>query len=376
MISRDGKIVTTPNLADPDFSAGPVTLGVVAIGRNEGARLRRCLESLRAADAPVVYVDSGSTDGSVALAEAFGARVARLDPDCGFTAGKARNLGFATLADGGAPPEFVQFIDGDCEIAPGWIDAALTRLRSDPGLAAVAGRRHERAPGASIFNRLCDMEWNTPVGPADAVGGDAVYRAAAFHAAGGFNPSLIAGEEPELCLRLRRAGWRIERLDQNMALHDAAMTRWGQWRRRTMRGGWATEEGFAMHGDGPEGYRRRERRSLWLWGAAAPAAIVVAALGAAGLAATGLAATGLAAAGSALWPAAAGAAVAGLAAYPAMALRVARNRRARSSDPWRHALLYGALIMAGKPVEALGAAKFRLARRRGGQARLIEYKGT
>lgn len=358
--------MTAASIVQPDSPARPAMLGVVAIGRNEGARLRGCLDSLHAVGAPLVYVDSGSTDDSVAFAEAFGARVARLDPALGFTAGKARNLGFATLMDGGAPPEFIQFIDGDCEIASGWIDAALARLRDDPGLAAVAGRRRERAPKASIFNRLCDMEWNTPIGPAEAVGGDAVYRTAAFRAADGFDPALIAGEEPELCLRLRRAGWRIERLDHDMALHDAAMTRWGQWRRRTMRGGWATEEGFSMHGGGPERYRRRERRSLWLWGAAVPAAVAAAAA----------AAAELVAAGSAFWPAAALVAAAGLAAYPAMALRVARNRRARSGDPWPHALLYGVLIMAGKPVEAVGAAKYRLARRRGGQARLIEYKSA
>jgi GT2 family glycosyltransferase len=335
-------------------------IGVVVIGRNEGERLRACLASLSGLDAPVVYVDSGSTDGSPGLAASFGARVVRLDPAEGFTAARGRNAGFAALASTGAPPRWVQFIDGDCILLPGWIEAATARLGSDSKLAVVAGRRRERAPEASIFNRLCDMEWNTPVGPAEAVGGDALYRADAFAAAGGFDGTLICGEEPELCLRLRRRGWRIERLDADMTLHDAAMTRWRQWFRRTVRGGWAFAEGASMHGAGPERYGRRALRSIFLWGAAVPAA----ALGA-----------GVAAAVAGAPPAAILlTAVVPLSAWPAMALRIALRRRASHGDPWRHALLYGATTMLGKIPELIGVLRHAAHRRRGGRAALIEYK--
>ncbi|MEM7524163.1 MAG: glycosyltransferase, partial [Pseudomonadota bacterium] len=217
-------------------TGGETDVGVVVIGRNEGERLRRCLLSL--AGRRVVYVDSGSTDSSVALAEEMGATVAVLDAPEGFTAARARNLGAATLARSDAPA-FIQFVDGDCEVVDGWIDAAAARLGDAPDLAAVAGRRREVKPDATIFNRHCDMEWNTPVGPAQAVGGDALYRRAAFEEVGGFNGAFICGEEPELCFRLRRAGWRIERMDREMTRHDAAITAWGQWIKRTRRSGWA-----------------------------------------------------------------------------------------------------------------------------------------
>ncbi|MEM6441762.1 MAG: glycosyltransferase [Pseudomonadota bacterium] len=341
----------------PDF-------GIVAIGRNEGARLIRCLDSLADAQTPIVYVDSGSDDGSPEAAAARGSQIVALDTSKGFTAARARNAGLEALLSAHPDLRFVQFVDGDCEVLPGWLHTARAALIADPSLAAVAGRRRERFPDASIFNRLCDMEWNTPVGPARAVGGDAMYRIAALKAVGGFDPNLICGEEPELCLRLARAGWIIERLDRDMTLHDAAMTRWGQWAKRAQRSGWAFAEGTDRYGDGPERYNVRQARSIRIWGAAAPAAVLAAAL----------AALGLGAAGSALWPIPALLAVLGLAAYPAMAWRIARYREAAHDDPPKHARLYGALTMLAKFPQILGVLAYRAAKREGRAARIIEYK--
>lgn len=348
----------------------PGAVGLVAIGRNEGERLRACLASARGAAQRLVYVDSGSDDDSVAIAEGLGVRVVHLDTAQGFTAARARNAGVDALLDGAEGeatlPEFIQFVDGDCELVPGWIETARARLAARPALAAVAGRRRERFPDATPFNRLCDMEWNTPVGPARAVGGDAMYRAQAFRAVGGFDPLFICGEEPELCFRLRAQGWEIERLDAEMTLHDAAMTRWSQWRKRNERSGWAFAEGAATYGATPERYNLAQRRSLVVWGALAPAAI----------AALLALSAGLWIAGSAWGWAAAAAATLGLAAYAAMARRVAGYRMRTFGDPAPHARLYGALVMLGKPFQALGAWRFVRARARGERGRIIEYKSA
>jgi GT2 family glycosyltransferase len=337
-------------------------IGIVAIGRNEGERLRQCLTSAVSAGGPVVYVDSGSTDDSVAIAESLGVKVVHLDPAGGFTAGKARNLGIDVLTRAPEPPEFIQVVDGDCEFVLGWLAAAQHALQADPGLAVVAGRLRERFPEASIFNRLCDMEWNTPVGHVRAVGGIAMYRTAAFIEAGGFNPTFICGEEPELCYRLRGLGWCVARVDAEMALHDAAMTRWSQWAKRARRSGWAYAEGAATYGATPERYNIRELRSLRVWGGLYPAALATLALFA------------LILAGSTLWPLAG--LVIGLLGGAVMALRIARYRRQRFNDPWRHALLYGALVMLGKPFQFLGARSYARTRARGETARIIEYKGA
>ena len=338
----------------PDTDTG-TGLGIVAIGRNEGARLGRCLASLAGAGR-LVYVDSGSTDDSIALAEGLGAEIVHLDTARGFTAARARNAGLDRLMAAGAP-EYVQFVDGDCEVEPGWIDQARAVLAGDPGLACVAGRRAERFADASIFNRLCDMEWNTPIGETRAVGGDALYRTAALTQVGGFDAGFICGEEPELCFRLRRAGWRIRRLDAPMTRHDAAMTRWHQWWRRTRRTGWAWAEGAATYGTTPERYNVRETRSALFWGLAVPA----------GMLAAGVLAV--------LWHWAWGLAVPGVLGLGwRQTRRVARSRAQAFDDPPGHARLYGRMVMLGKIPEAMGVLDYWWHRLRGQPGRIIEYK--
>ncbi|KIC10718.1 glycosyl transferase [Leisingera sp. ANG-M1] len=251
------------------------SVGAVVIGRNEGERLLRCLRSLQGQVQQLVYVDSGSSDGSADAARALGAEVVNLDLSQPFTAARARNAGLAALAQG---CEYVQFTDGDCEVDPGWVSTALRFLQAHPKAAVACGRRRERFPAASVFNRLCDAEWDTPLGEAQACGGDALMRAAAVREAGGYRESLIAGEEPELCLRLRRAGWQIWRLDAEMTLHDAQMLRFGQWWQRSRRAGYAFAEGAALHGNAPERHWVAETRRALLWGALLPAAILLAGL--------------------------------------------------------------------------------------------------
>src|SRR5438477_4772598 len=162
--------------------------------------------------------------------------------------------------------EFVQFVDGDCEIVQGWIERALETFSREPKACVVCGRRRERFPNASVYNALCDIEWNTPVGKARACGGDALVRVKAFREVNGYDSTVIAGEEPEMCVRLRAAGWEIWRINAEMTLHDAAMARFSQWWKRTVRSGHAFAEGFALHGAPPERHNTKQVRSIWIWG--------------------------------------------------------------------------------------------------------------
>jgi GT2 family glycosyltransferase len=251
---------------------------MIIIGRNEGERFLACLGSIGDDLSRVVYVDSGSTDGSVAAAEAAGVEVVHLDMSQPFTAARARNAGLERLNDGTPLPDFVQFIDGDCILQPGWICSAADFLRDNPKVALVCGRLRERFPEATLYNRLADLEWAGPPGEIEACGGIAMGRTRILLEAGGFNPALIAGEEPELCLRLRRNGWKIWRLADEMALHDAAMTRFGQWWQRARRAGYTYAEGVAMHGHGPERHKLRELRSVLTWGLGIPLLVMIAAI--------------------------------------------------------------------------------------------------
>ena len=312
----------------------------MVIGRNEGARLIACLASLRGRVGRIIYVDSGSTDGSVEAARDAGAEVVALDLSRPFTAARARNAGLARLGDAA---NFVQFVDGDCTIAPGWIETAARFLSTHPEVAVACGRRREAHPEVSVYNRLCDREWDTPVGEAAACGGDALMRRAALAEAGGFRNDLIAGEEPELCLRLRRAGWTVWRLDAEMTQHDARILRFGQWWRRSRRAGHAYAEGAHLHGRGPDRHRVRQTRRALLWGAALPLAVLL------------------------LMPTSPWAALL-LLAYPLQVLRLAR----RDGGPgrWEAALF----TVLGKFPEAQGVLEFHLNRLRGRRRAIMEYK--
>ncbi len=325
-------------------------VGVVAIGRNEGQRLIRCLEALQAQPVRVVYVDSGSTDGSIQAARERGAAVVELDTSIPFTAARARNAGFRRLENDGAL-EFVQFVDGDCELVDSWLPEALSHLDQHEDVGMVAGRRRERFPDASPYNLLADMEWDTPIGDATEVGGDVLIRADVFRAAGGYDPTLIAGEDPELCLRVRREGFRVVRLDAEMTIHDADIHRFEQWWRRVVRAGHAYAESAHRYGSDSERYRVKELRSIVFWGGAVPAFAV------------GLAPITL---GTSLFGGAAG--------YGLLWSRVYRHRRRRLDDR-RRAALYATGTAIGKVAEMRGVLQYAYnAFIRRQQSELIEYK--
>jgi glycosyltransferase involved in cell wall biosynthesis len=335
-----------------------VTTGVVAIGRNEGERLRACLVSARRDCQAVVYVDSGSTDGSTDLARSLGVHVIDLDLSKPFTAARARNEGFAELMKIEPALGSVQFVDGDCEIVEGWIQKAQVELAANPRAAIICGRRRERFPDASIYNKLCDMEWDTPIGIAKACGGDALIRVAAFKNVAGYNPTVIAGEEPEMCVRLREQGWTIHRIDAEMTLHDAAMTRFGQWWKRNVRAGYAYAMGNDLHGKPPERFRAREMRSIKTW--------VVWPIGATIVCVIGIALVAARWCGLGLVP---------LLLYPMLAAKVARKRMSGGTSAV-DALLYGLSVAIGKFPQWLGVQRFRTAARNGERVGIIEYKGT
>lgn len=270
-MTATGQLVGVERSGAAPSSLKHSSVGTVVIGRNEGDRLRRCLRSLGALGRDVVYVDSGSTDGSVEFAKSVGAGVVLLDRSLPFTAARARNAGFQLLLDRAPGVRYVQFVDGDCELEPGWIDAAIKELEREPIIAAICGHLRERSPEASIYNRLADLEWHRPVGDVPHCGGIFIAAAAAFSKVGGFDPGIAAGEEPDICCRLRAEGYRITRIDCPMATHDLNMTRFSQWWRRSVRGGYGA---LRLTLFGPRVSRpafRSQVRSVLFWALLLPA---------------------------------------------------------------------------------------------------------
>jgi glycosyltransferase involved in cell wall biosynthesis len=323
----------------------PLAFGVVAIGRNEGDRLKQCLRSVSDAR-QIVYVDSGSTDGSAQWAKDLGIELVDLDVTIPFTAARARNAGFRRLRELAPDLNYVQFIDGDCELNEDWPGEALCFLDDNSMVAATFGRRRERFPERSIYNRLCDKEWDTRIGEVSACGGDVMMRVSAFEAVEGFRDALIAGEEPELCVRLRALGWKIWRLDHEMTRHDAAMLHFQQWWLRQTRSGYAFAQGAYLHGRGPERHWVWESGRALLWGVGFPVFFVGALIG------------------LGWW------ALALFVVYPLQIIR----RTTQMPGDLLNRLQFAVLEQLSRFPEAFGQLRFARDWFFGRQARLIEYK--
>lgn len=326
------------------------SIGIVVIGRNEGERLKNCIRSLsHNLSLRIVYVDSASTDDSVAFVKAQGFDVVELDMSLPFSAARARNEGYRFLRKQYANINFIQFVDGDCEVHPDWLNLAEKRLQTCPKLAAVCGRRKERYPEKTIYNKLCDIEWDTPIGEAMATGGDFLCRSGALEQVNGFNPQVIAGEEPELCFRLRREGWNIERLDAPMTLHDANMTSIKQWFKRSERSGHAYAQGFAMHGRSEEAYYRRDIIRIIFWAFVLPIGIFVSSF------------------------AVSAACFLGFFIYPAKIMQITNKEAPKYGAMVASA--YAASLVMGKFPQLKGVFNYYVKRASGRNFQIIEYKG-
>jgi glycosyltransferase involved in cell wall biosynthesis len=250
-------------------------ISVVVIGRNEGWRLAECLGSVRRSRisaSEIIYVDSASTDDSLALAASAGARVIALSGGK-LSAARARNAGWRSTS---AP--YVLFLDGDTILHPDFVAHALKAL-ADPDVAVVWGNRRELRTGASVYNRLVDLDWIARPGYSEFCGGDSLMRRECLEFSEGFDADLIAGEEPDFCRRIRAAGGKILHIDVPMTGHDMAMHHFSQYWQRAVRTGYAYAEISARYRDTADPLWTAEARANFLRGslyaAATPAVAVV-----------------------------------------------------------------------------------------------------
>jgi glycosyltransferase involved in cell wall biosynthesis len=326
-------------------------IAAVVIGRNEGQRLAESLRSVADAGLNAVYVDSGSTDDSLAIAETLGVPGIALDPIRPFSAARGRNVGLDEVKCRWPETEYIQFLDGDCTLDPAFPGAAVTEFGLRPDCAIVTGHLSERNPEASVYNRLCAIEWRSPAGPIEnmnALGGIMAARIASLVAVGGFNEQAIAGEEPDLGVRLGLAGYSIVKIDRPMAIHDAQMLRFGQWWTRAVRGGHALAHRYARHGRTRFRDGRRELGSVLFWAGALPLLIVL------------------------LLPPTRGLSLLLLGGYGLLGWRIYRYYR-RTGLSVEDAALAARFILLGKFGELLGILRYCLNRLRG-RFHIIEYK--
>ena len=242
--------------------------------------------------------------------------------------------------------DYILFIDGDCTLALDWPATAMQFLDRHPAVAVACGWRTERFPERSVYNRLCGIEWNGPAGLVPSCGGDAVMRCEALNAVHGFREALICGEEPDLCLRLRRLGWAVVRLDAAMTVHDANLQHFGQWWQRNVRGGFAAAQAWSLHGSAPERAGVRASLSIWGWALLAPLAALLA------------------------WLTAQALPLLMLVPYPLQMLRIALRSGPSGQPQWAH----GFFLVLGKFPQWLGQLRFLGQGIRRVPVALIEYK--
>jgi len=221
-----------------------IAISIIVIGLNSAKTLESCLLSIKNMDVPeeailknIIYVDGGSTDRSAQIAKAVdGVKIIELSSEKA-TPGKQRNIGWRA-----AEGEWINFFDSDTEVDKNWLREAINNI--DNGIGAIFGQRKEKYPNKNWFHFIADLEWVKPVSDAKYFGGDVMIRRNVLEESGGYDESLIAGEDPELSARIRSMGYSIKGLDKIMCYHDINMDNFKQYFKRSARSGY----GYASAG--------------------------------------------------------------------------------------------------------------------------------
>lgn len=323
------------------------TTGIVVIGRNEGQRLVSCFESIpEVLRKRTIYVDSGSSDNSIHEASCRGISTCLLDMSQPFTAGRARDTGFRQIVKAFPELNFIHFIDGDCTFADNWLPHAIRFLLDHPQTGVICGRLKERYPDRSVYNRACDIEWTMLSKNQAYCGGTFLIRVDAYLNSGGFNTTMIAGEEPELCRRIRSMGFGVATQDTIMGFHDANILTFRQWWLRNTRTGFAYAESQNISGRFSSSSRSNRVIRTLFWSSFLPFAIVTLSL---------------------QHPAF----LTMLVVYPIQMMRIAINLPIPQT---RHKLIYGGFVLLAKFPETMGIIKFMFSRLLRVQHSIIEYK--
>lgn len=184
----------------PDKGHDAVQLSICVIGRNEGRHLAACAASLRQLDSlgivyETVFVDSASTDDSVAIAHAHFEKVICLSASHLLNAGAARHVGTNHCRG-----TWILYMDGDMELCAESLPVIEDLIRSGRKHGGLCAYTENVFPDGT--RDLIEFKGNLPGKPCRMIGGTSILPRDAVIAAGNWSCALFAYEESELYARL------------------------------------------------------------------------------------------------------------------------------------------------------------------------------
>ncbi len=229
-----------------DLATRP-TVALVIPGRNCQNTLESCLTSViplkeTGQVSQIVFVDDGSADASISIAQRLGVQVLK---GSGGGPGHARNLGWRNVNS-----DLVWFIDSDCISHPETL-LHLQRAIDDPTVAGAGGgywNVNSHSLLATTIDREIEVRHRTMLGDVDFLGGfNVLYRRSVLEAMGGFDeqdvngPGSAGAEDCELSFRISDAGYRLRFVKASVVGHHhptslrrylRTQARHGYWRAR------------------------------------------------------------------------------------------------------------------------------------------------
>ncbi len=250
--------------------------GVVVVATNDNASPKTAIHSAGDGRA-IVFVAVGGAPDATAIAKSAGAVIAE-GPDRSFSpAGRARNAGYRQLKKIAPHLQYVQFVDAETTLDPDWIETAEKFMARRPEVSIVAGGLKTHSGSNMALASTGARNHADEEGEIQCVlGGSALMRVESFEAAGGFRGDLLTAETVDLCIRLRRRGARIWRLDETMGLRQPASKSVGWWSQSRQRG-FDNAYCASLHGGPPERVGMLDTVLAVVWGFIFPAAVIIAA---------------------------------------------------------------------------------------------------
>jgi len=227
-------------------------ISVVIIGLNISEKVVNCIKSVKESKYPnleIIYVDGGSSDGSVEKVKKLGyVKVIESNHE-NQTGGRQRNIGWRS-----SKSDLIQFLDGDVLMDPNWINHAFKKINDR--FIAVCGYRKERYPNKNWYNLINDIDWEKNIGETHHFGAEVLIKKSVLDDVGGYDDELISGQNGDISFRIKEKGYHILRIDKIMSYHNIKKNNFRKYFWRNFRHGYGHIQVAIRH------YKKNGRRLL------------------------------------------------------------------------------------------------------------------